>query len=67
MDKKRSLGGLSNAPFLIAIIPLNGQIDPKSALAMLKSADPDTIVNESQSGTTHITYATLDSIICCFF
>lgn len=63
MDKKRSLGGLSNSPFLIAIIPLNSQIDPKSALAMLKSADPDAIVNEGRSGTTHITYASIDLII----
>lgn len=59
MDMKRSLGGASQAPFLIAIVPLNNQIDPKSALAMLKSADPDAIVNESRSGTTHITYASI--------
>lgn len=55
MDKKRSLGGSSYAPFLISIIPLNDQIDPKSALAMLKSWDSDAIVNVSPSGTTHIT------------
>lgn len=55
MDKKRSLGGTSFAPFLVAIIPLNEQIDPQSALSILKVCDPDAIVSTSPSGTTHIT------------
>lgn len=55
MDKKRSLGGASFAPFLVAIIPLNEQIDPQSALSILKSCDPEAIVSTSPSGTTHIT------------
>ncbi|XP_031632589.1 pre-rRNA-processing protein TSR1 homolog [Contarinia nasturtii] len=55
MDKKRSLGGSSFAPFLIALIPLNEQIDPQSALSILKVCDPDAIVSTSPTGTTHIT------------
>lgn len=55
MDKKRSLGGTSFAPFLVGLIPLNEQIDPKSALSILKACDPDAIVSTSPSGVTHIT------------
>lgn len=56
MDKKRSLGGTSFAPFLVALIPLNEQIDPQSALSILKVCDPDAVVSTSPTGTTHITY-----------
>lgn len=56
MDKKRSLGGNSFAPFLIALIPLNEQIDPQSALSILKACDPNAIVTTSPTGTTHVTY-----------
>lgn len=56
MDKKRSLGGTSFAPFLIALIPLNEQIDPQSALNILKTCDPDAIASTSPTGVTHITY-----------
>lgn len=59
MDKKRSLGGTSFAPFLIALIPLNEQIDPQSALSILKSCDPDAIVTTSPTGVTHITYVSI--------
>lgn len=62
MDRKRSLGGASYAPFLVALIPLNEQIDPQSALSILKACDPEAIVTTSPSGTTHITYATLISL-----
>lgn len=55
MDKKRSLGGINFAPFLIALIRLNEQIDAKSAIEILKSADPDAIVTVSSTGTTHVT------------
>lgn len=64
MDKKRSLGGTSFAPFLVAVIPLNEQIDPQSALSILKACDPDAIVSTSPSGTTHITYVFEKSISC---
>lgn len=55
MDRKRSLGGNACAPFLIGIIPLHDQIDPQSALSILKSCDPDAIISESATGVTHIT------------
>lgn len=55
MDKKRSLGGTAFAPFLIGLIPLNEQIDPQSALSILKSCDPEAIVATSATGVTHIT------------
>lgn len=53
MDKKRELG--RTAPFLIGIIPLHEQIDPQSALAILKTCDPNAIVSVSATGATHIT------------
>lgn len=56
MDKKRLLGGAASAPFLVAIIPLNEQIDTQSALSILKACDPDAIVSTSPSGTIHVTY-----------
>lgn len=55
MDRKRSLGSTSFAPFLVALIPLNEQIDPQSALSILKACDPESIVTTSSTGTTHIT------------
>lgn len=55
MDKKRLLGTISYAPFLISIIPLNEQIDPRSAIEILKVADPDAVVHVSATGATHIT------------
>lgn len=55
MDKKRSLGSTFSAPFLVAIIPLNEQIDPQSALSILKACDPEAIVSTGASGTIHVT------------
>lgn len=55
MDRKRSLGGTATAPFLVAIIPLNEQIDPQSALSILKACDPEAIVTTSASGAIHVT------------
>lgn len=56
MDKKRSLGGATFAPFLVAIIPLHDQIDAQSALSILKTCDPDAVASVSATGITHITY-----------
>lgn len=53
MDKKRLLG--RTAPFLVGIIPLHEQIDPQSALAILKSCDPNSVVSVNATGATHIT------------
>lgn len=55
MDRKRLLGGNASTPFLIAIVPLHEQIDAQSALAILKSCDPNAIIGESATGVTHIT------------
>lgn len=56
INKKRFHGAINCSPFLITIIPLNEQIDPRSAIEILKVADPDAIVNISPTGATHITY-----------
>lgn len=53
MDKKRALGRV--APFLVGLIPLHEQIDPQSALSILKTCDPNAVVHISATGATHIT------------
>lgn len=51
---KRSIGGNTTAPFLVGILPLNGEIDPKSALVIYENCDPSAVVHHSPSGVTHI-------------
>lgn len=58
MEKKRQLGSVSGiaAPFLVCIVPLHSQIDPKSALSIFENCDDQAIVNKSESsGVTYIT------------
>lgn len=52
--KKRSLGGATSAPFLIAIVSLCGEVDPVVVLEFLKQADEEAVVTHSQEGTVHI-------------
>jgi hypothetical protein len=52
--KKRSLGGATSAPFLIAVVPLCGEIDPLSAVEFLKQADEEAVVTHSHEGIVHI-------------
>ncbi|KAF2880196.1 hypothetical protein ILUMI_25997 [Ignelater luminosus] len=54
LSKKRSLGGLNSAPFLVCILPLNKQIDPNGVLNFLTLCDEEAIVNKSSTGVTHI-------------
>ncbi len=55
LAKKRSLGGNNTAPFLVCLLPLNEQVDPRSALSILENCDPSIAVARSPSGVTHIT------------
>lgn len=55
MAKKRSLGGDKTAPFLVCILPLNEQIDSRSALSILQNCDPSVVAARTPSGVTHIT------------
>lgn len=57
MAKKRSVGGIQSdvAPFLVCLLPLNEQLDPLSALEILKTCDPDIVIKQSASGATHVT------------
>ncbi|XP_069674603.1 pre-rRNA-processing protein TSR1 homolog isoform X2 [Periplaneta americana] len=52
--KKRSLGGASTAPFLIAIVPLCDDVDPLGALEFLKQGDEEAVVTQSSGGNVHI-------------
>lgn len=53
--KKRCLGTVGNAPFLVCALPLNASIDPKSALYMLEKCDAEAQVHKTESGVTYIT------------
>ncbi|KDR22360.1 pre-rRNA-processing protein TSR1 homolog [Zootermopsis nevadensis] len=52
--RKRSLGGGSSAPFLIAVISLCDDIDPLGAVEFLKQADEEAVVTQSREGILHI-------------
>lgn len=52
--KKRSLGGQSTAPFLVCLLPLHADVDPRSALTIFEACDPSAVVHRSLSGVTHI-------------
>lgn len=54
LAKKRSLGGLSYAPFLVCVVPLNKDIDPNTALSILTQCDDQALVRVSTSGVTHV-------------
>ncbi|KRT79115.1 hypothetical protein AMK59_8569, partial [Oryctes borbonicus] len=54
LSKKRSLGGLAAAPFLVCVLPLNQDFDPASVILKLTKCDPEAIVNMSPSGVIHI-------------
>ncbi|CAG9814514.1 unnamed protein product [Phaedon cochleariae] len=53
LAKKRSLGGMEHAPFLVCVVPLNKLIDPSTALTLLSQCDDDSIVTRSAMGVTH--------------
>lgn len=52
--RKRSLGGQETAPYLVCLLPLHVDIDPRSALSIFEACDPEAIVHRSTSGVTHI-------------
>lgn len=39
---------------LVCVLPLHQQLDPESALAILKSCDPEAIVSKSDTGVVHV-------------
>ncbi|XP_037935947.1 pre-rRNA-processing protein TSR1 homolog [Teleopsis dalmanni] len=51
---KRQLGGQNTAPFLVCILPMHKQIDPRSALAILENCDEEAVVDRSLAGVTYI-------------
>ncbi|XP_024946350.1 pre-rRNA-processing protein TSR1 homolog [Cephus cinctus] len=52
--KKRNLGGSLAAPILIAIIPLQEDLDPESIVSILTKADDTANISISPCGITHI-------------
>lgn len=64
--KKRGIGG-KNAPVLTCILPLNGQLDSKSAIAMLTTCQEDATVTYSPNGVVHIRYLLKYIFLLCYF
>ncbi|KAL3283543.1 hypothetical protein HHI36_006682 [Cryptolaemus montrouzieri] len=54
LNKKRQIGGLDIAPFLVCILPLNQEHDPNTVLNLFSQCDPEAVVNKSPQGTTHV-------------
>jgi len=54
LEQKRKLGGQNTAPFLVCLLPMHEQIDPMSALEILKSCDSELVVENSPSGIVYI-------------
>ncbi|XP_057664407.1 pre-rRNA-processing protein TSR1 homolog [Diorhabda carinulata] len=54
LAKKRSLGVMDFAPFLVCVVPLNKDIDPNTALTLLCQCDQEAIVSKSSANVTHI-------------
>ena len=52
--RKRSLGTSGNPPFLVTVIPLSPNINPRTVLSALTSCDPTTTTTVSSQGITHI-------------
>uniref|UniRef100_A0A1A9X530 Pre-rRNA-processing protein TSR1 homolog n=1 Tax=Glossina brevipalpis TaxID=37001 RepID=A0A1A9X530_9MUSC len=51
---KRQLGGQNTAPFLVCILPMHLEIDPKSALAILENCDAEAVVERASTGVTYV-------------
>lgn len=51
---KRQLGGQNTAPFLVCILPMHLQVDPRSALSILECCDEEAVVERTASGVTYI-------------
>lgn len=54
LSKKRALGGVRNPPFLVCVVPLNAQLDVKSAISILTSCSEGAVVTHSNNGIVHI-------------
>lgn len=56
LARKRALGGFEAPPFLIAVLPLNKEFDPTTALTILYQCDENAITRKTSTGVTHIWY-----------
>lgn len=54
LNKKRCLGGLSTAPFLISLVALNDNVDLNGVMEYLFKCDPEAVINKSPTGVIHI-------------
>lgn len=56
LNKKRSIGGLDHAPFLVCLLPLNKLTDSNEPLERLVRCDSEAVVSKSPTGVTHVWY-----------
>ncbi|XP_050676198.1 pre-rRNA-processing protein TSR1 homolog [Leptidea sinapis] len=64
ISKKRALGGSRNPPFLVCVVPLNVQLDVKSALVILRTCYEDATFNETENGILHISMPNFKQRFC---
>ncbi|CAD7004634.1 pre-rRNA-processing protein TSR1 homolog [Ceratitis capitata] len=52
--EKLQLGSQNTAPFMVCILPMHCQIDPRSALAILENCDEEAVIQKTETGVTYI-------------
>lgn len=57
MQKKRELGNSTNAPFLIAVVPLNLNVDAEKLMTFVKNCCDNNDLARSPEDVLHIKYA----------
>ncbi|ROT66365.1 hypothetical protein C7M84_015613 [Penaeus vannamei] len=54
MSQKRSVGTANNPPFLVTIVPLSPDINPRKVVSALTSCDPEATTTTSAQGIVHL-------------
>lgn len=54
MSQKRSVGTANNPPFLVTIVPLSADINPRKVVSALTSCDPEATTTTSAQGIVHL-------------
>lgn len=64
-SRKRALGTASSPPFLVTVVPLSPNINPRKVLNALISCEEAATVNTSPQGIVHLRYC-IDFFLFCY-
>ncbi|XP_042877630.1 pre-rRNA-processing protein TSR1 homolog isoform X2 [Penaeus japonicus] len=53
-SRKRAIGTANNPPFLVTIVPLSPDINPRKVISALTSCDPEATITTSAQGVVHL-------------